>query len=262
VPCGGQVGHLNELQEKYQSKGLSILAVTSEGASETEKWVASKGAKYPYAYDKGGKLARHFGVRGIPHAVLVDASGTVAWKGHPGGLDDATLSAALRGALPKPLWEWSAAAKGVKTALQKRAFKSALDQAAKLKEADGGPEILAVVQGMVKASVDGLRASFEKGDFLGAQTTAQALQKELAGLAEVAEAAKVLASIAGDKNAQNVIKGQQKLAKIRAGDNSSRKDIVAAIDAARKIRQDYGGTFVEKEADELIVQLNERVKDE
>lgn len=253
------------MQEKYAAKGLSILGVTSEGASDTEAWVGSKGAKYAYAYDKGQKLARQFGVfvtEGIPHALLIDASGVVVWKGHPGSLEPSMIEAAIKGALPKPLWEWSAAAKGVKAALVKRSFKSALDQAAKLKEADGGPELVAAIQGMVKSSVDGLRASFEKGDYLAAQTAAQALQKELAGLPELEEASKILASIAADKNAQTVIKGQQKLAKIRAGDMSKRKEIVAAIDAAKKVRQDNLGTYVEKEADQLIDQLGELAREE
>lgn len=249
------------MQAKYQSQGLSILAVTSEGASDTEKWVASKGAKYAYAYDKAGKLGNHFGVQGIPHAVLIDATGTVVWKGHPASLEESTLSAALRGALPKPLWEWSPAAKGAKSALLKRAFKSALEQAAKLKPEDGGPEILAAIQGMVKSGVESLRGSFEKGDYLAAQTSAQSLQKELAGLPEVEEAIKVLSEIAADKNAQGVIKGQQKLAKIRAGDNTKLKEITAAIEAARKVKRDYMGTYVETEADQLIGQLDELVRE-
>jgi thioredoxin-like negative regulator of GroEL len=230
--------------------------VTQEGTSETEKWVANKGAKYAYAYDKGGKLARYFGVEGIPDAVLVDAMGKVVWRGHPGGLEESTIGSALQGALPKPLWEWSGGAKGVKGALLKRSYKSALDQAAKLGEADGGPEILAAIQGVVKSNVDGLRACFEKGDYLGAQTAAQRLEKDMVGLPEVEEAAKVLSSIAADKNAQNVIKGQQKLAKIRDGENTKRKELEAAIESARKVLKEYPGTYVEKEAGELIASLN------
>lgn len=250
------------MQSKFQNKGLTVLGVTDEGASETEKWVEAKGAKYAYAYDKGGKLARHFGVRGIPDAVLIDASGTVVWRGHPGSLEESKVASALQGALSKPLWEWSGAAKGVKSALLKRSFKSALEQAAKLGESDGGPEILAAIQGIVKSSADGLRASFEKGDFLGAQSAAQSMQKELAGLPEVEEATKVLATIAADKSAQNVIKGQQKLAKLRGADSSKKKELASAIESARKIRKEYPGTFVEKEADLFIAQLDQLLREE
>jgi hypothetical protein len=234
--------------------------VTSEGASETEKWIEEKGVEYAYAYDKGGKLSRHFGVGGIPHAVLIDASGTVAWSGHPGALEESKITTALQGAFSKPLWEWSPAAKGAKSALLKRAYKSALDQAAKLDAASGGPEIVASIQGVVQGRVDGLRGSFDKGDFLRAQTEAEALQKELVGLPQLEEATKVLGAIAADKSAQTVIKGQQKLAKIRAGEPSKKKEISAAIESARKLKQDYPGTYVEQDADALITQLGERLK--
>jgi len=248
------------MQSKFNGKGLTVLGVTDEGASETEKWVADKGAKYAYAYDKGGKLARYFGVRGIPDAVLIDASGAVVWRGHPASLDERTVASALQGALSKPLWEWSAGAKSVKSALLKRSYKSAIDQAAKLSVSDGGPEIQSVIQGMVKSNVDRMRASFEKGDYLGAQTAAQSLQKELTGLPELAEASKVLADIAADKSAQTVMKGQQKLAKIRGGENTKKKEITAAIESARKVKQEYPGTYVETEADQMIAQLDELLK--
>ncbi len=254
--------HLNELEQKYKDKGLSILAITSEGASDTEKWVESKGAKYAYAYDKADRLGRHFSVRGIPFAVLADATGTVVWKGNPGALNDRTIEAALQGALPKPLWEWSGAAKGVKSALLKRSYKAALDQAAKLGEGDGGPEIVAALQGMVKTKVDGLRGAFERGDYLGAQTAAQALQKELAGLPDAEEPAKVLSGIAADKQAQTVIKGQQKLAKLRTADSTKRKEVLAAIESARELRKEYPDTYVVTEADELISAFSELLREE
>jgi len=234
-----------------------VLGVTQEGASDTEKWVESKGVEYAYAYDKGGKLGRHFGVQGIPHAVLVDAAGTVVWKGHPGGLDDATIEKSLAGALPKPLWEWSAGAKGVKSALLKRTYKSALDQAAKLGASEGGPEILAAIQAIVKSKSERLQSSFQKGDFLSAQSTALALQKEFAGMPELADVTKVVTAIAADKNAQAVIKGQQKLAKIREGEFNTKKDLMQALDSIRKLRADYPGTYVETEADALIAQLTD-----
>ena len=56
MPCAKSVPHLNELHAKFEAKGLSIIGVTSESAAETVPWVEGKGAKYPYAYDKGDKL--------------------------------------------------------------------------------------------------------------------------------------------------------------------------------------------------------------
>ena len=69
--------HLNELAEKYEPEGLTVLGVTLEGKAPTEKWITEKGVKYGYAYDKGGKFQRAMGVAGIPHSILLDATGKI-----------------------------------------------------------------------------------------------------------------------------------------------------------------------------------------
>lgn len=246
------------MQETFGPKGLSIVAVTDEGASETEKWVRNKGAQYAYAYDKGGKLARHFGVNGIPHAVLVDATGTVVWKGHPGALDEKTVEGALTGALPKPLFDWSPNARAVKGAFVKRSYKSALEQAGKLSEGDGGPELVKAIQDIIASRVSGMVAAYEKGDFLGARNEANALTQDLAGMPELESASKVLGDLAANKESANVIKGQEKVAKIRSSGLSKRKEIQAAMESLQKIAKEFSGTYAEKEANELIRQLGER----
>ena len=68
--------HLNELDEKYRDKGLTVLALTSEGVDRTEAWIKAKGAEFAYAYDRGG-LARQLGVRGIPASFLVGSDGKI-----------------------------------------------------------------------------------------------------------------------------------------------------------------------------------------
>jgi hypothetical protein len=229
--------------------------VTDEAKGDTEKWVSSKGAKYAYGYDKGSKLARYFNVSGIPAAVLVDASGTVVWQGHPGSLDESLLAKATSGALPKPLWEWTAAAKAVKNALLKKQYKLALEESAKLTEADGGPAIKSAIEGIVKSKVEGMKTAFEKGDFLGAETASNALQKELDGLPEQAEAAKMAADIKADAKAAPVLKAQRQIAKIREADLSKRKDIDAAIEDLQKLQKNVPGTFAAEEAAALILQL-------
>lgn len=218
--------------------------------------------KYAYAYDKGGKLARYFGVNGIPHAVLVDADGVVVWKGHPGALEEAQLQMATLGALPHPSWEWPEEARGVRAALQKRDFKGALEQAAKLTPAAGGIDVAREVQSMVTARVDAMKGARERGDFLGAQKLALALQKDLGGLPEADEAGRVAAEIAADKQAQDVIKGQQKVAKLRDKNLGKKKERVAVMDELRKLKKDYAGTYVVTEADALVQRIAELARDD
>ncbi len=229
--------------------------MTDEGKGETEKWIAAKGAKYAYGYDKGGKLSRYFGVSGIPHVVLIDATGVVLYNGGAGGASEELLRKATAGALPKPLWEWTAAAKSVKSALLKQQFKAAIDEAAKLGEPDGGPAIKSAVEGMVKAKVELMNATYKKGDFLGAEVAAKSLQKDLAGLPEQAEAVKTAADIEANTAAEPVLKNQRLIAKIREKAPTKRKEVEAAIEDLTKIRKNASGTFAAEEADALALQL-------
>lgn len=229
--------------------------MTDEGKSDTDKWIAAKGAKYAYGYDKGGALSRYFGVKGIPHVVIVDASGTVVYNGGAGAYSDEILAKATAGALPKPLWEWSAAAKGVKTALVKKQFKVALDEAAKLAESDDGPMIKSAIEGMVKSKVDIARLAYERGDFLGAESAAASLAKEFEGLPQKAEAEKIAADVKANAASAEVLKHQRQIAKIREKAPTKRKDLEGAIEDLKKIKAAAGSSYASTEAGQLIDQF-------
>jgi peroxiredoxin len=255
VPCAKSVPHLNELHAKFEAQGLSIIGVTSEGASETVPWVEDKGAKYPYAYDKGGKVSRYFGVRGIPHAVLIDPSGKVVWEGHPGGLDEQTIEASLAGALAKPLFEWPASAKPVTQSLVKGDFAGALAKAAKVPEADGGPEIVVQVQAIVEGRVKALEAALAEGNFLDALEKGAALDKALEGLPEQARAKKVVADANANPDAKRVIEGQKTVRKLQAKELSKRKELEKAMEDLKKLSTELRGTYAAKEAEAFMEQI-------
>jgi thioredoxin-like negative regulator of GroEL len=227
--------------------------VTSEGKNDTEAWVKQHGAEYAYAYDKGGKLSSYFGIPGLPHAVLIDASGTVIWKGHPGEFDPKLIEQAIQGALTKPLWEWSKAAGGVKAALLKRDYKTALDGASKLAAADDGPSIAGALQAMVKSRVDAMQAAYAQGDYLFADNESKLLSKQLVGLPELEAANKMIADLTANKDAAAVIKVQKQIAKLREASKS--KEIDGAIEDLKKIAKTPPNPFVGAEASKLIDQL-------
>jgi hypothetical protein len=236
--------------------------VTDEPAKLTEPWVEKKGAKYAYAYDKGGKLARYFGVGGIPHAVLVDASGKIAWSGHPGALDDRTIEKAVAGALPKPLWEWPASAKAVKTAVQKRMWADAITAAAKLSETDGGPVIAEALKQLVAGRIASMKRALDAGDLLNAQESASQLAKSLGAMPEKSEADTVLAAIKANKEAPKIIKAQQQIRAIRESDLNKRKVFDAAVEDLKKLAKDFSGTYAGTEASALLNELAEKKRGE
>ena len=232
--------------------------MTDEGKSETESWVEEKGAKYAYAYDKGGKLKGQLGVGGIPAAFLVDPTGKIVWKGHPGNLQASDVEKALTGALPKPMWEWPASAKNVRTALMKRKYADALSAAEKLSEEDQGPAIKTAIQSIISTRVETMKAALAEGNFLGADELADDLKDELEGLPEHPEAKKVADAIKADKEAAPVLKAQKAIRDMKGRKLTRSKEIAKTISDVKKIIKDHPGTFAEREAKDFLDELERR----
>jgi len=100
--CGPCIGAMNHLQEQFGGEmeslegRLTLVALNIEGdQSQVEQ------AKQQYGWDifehlsgADGALSNWeapimevLGLRGIPHAVLLDAEGRIYWRGHPGTID-------------------------------------------------------------------------------------------------------------------------------------------------------------------------------
>ncbi len=99
-PCRAQLPHLNELHAKFAERGLVVLGVSNEPEAKVKPFLEQNGMKYPIAIDTTGAATKAYGVKGIPHAFLIDKDGNVAWSGHPATIREADIEAALVGALP------------------------------------------------------------------------------------------------------------------------------------------------------------------
>ena len=235
--------------------------MTSAATKPTEKWVADKGAIFPYGYDSGGRLSNELGVTGIPHAFLVNPGGKIVWQGHPARLDDATIEKHLDGALTRPLYSWPAAAGKVKKAFLKGDFAGALDAAGKLAKDDPfGEEVAGIVRGVLEGRLATYAAALEKGDVLTAYAGYKALSKGLKGMDEEATVKDGLKTISKDKQLKAILKTQEKLADIlvEAGEVRRRKDCDAVIDALEKLLKKNEDGFVGSEIRARIKDMREK----
>ena len=100
-PCVSSMPHLSSLQDEYGDT-VKIIGVSSEKELETVTSFLQKTNKndntlnndrmrYTVAVDPDRSTSRVFmeasGQRGIPRAFIIDATGKVAWIGHPMGMD-------------------------------------------------------------------------------------------------------------------------------------------------------------------------------
>jgi hypothetical protein len=95
-PCRSSIPHLNEVYKKYKDKGLEIIGVTDEDKPTVRNFEKTVPIEYTVAFDPYEKLEKDFGIQGIPHAMIVDATGKITWEGHPMSLKDSDIEAVLK----------------------------------------------------------------------------------------------------------------------------------------------------------------------
>lgn len=85
-PCRRSVPHLNELWAKHKDNGLQVIAVTKLDQRQTEEQArtyAREHIRYPVAITSDPATYQAYGIRGIPHAVVIGRDGKVKWTGNP-----------------------------------------------------------------------------------------------------------------------------------------------------------------------------------
>ena len=84
-PCMQEVPDLIDLQQKYSSKGFSVLALSVDqgGVKVVKKLVEKRSINYPVLMADGSTASNFGGVVGIPTSFLVNKKGQVVKK-YPG----------------------------------------------------------------------------------------------------------------------------------------------------------------------------------
>ena len=97
-PCVASIPHLSKLHETYGPQGLVVIGHTDGSSKNLDGFITSK--KIGYIISQGDDLGAGYGVNGIPHVVLIDVAGKIAWRGHPAGLKDEVIVGLLK-AVPR-----------------------------------------------------------------------------------------------------------------------------------------------------------------
>jgi cytochrome c biogenesis protein CcmG, thiol:disulfide interchange protein DsbE len=77
-PCKQSFPFLNELQAKYQARGLQIVGVNVDAKREdADAFLGATPAQFPIAFDAKGESAKRFDVKSMPSSVIVGRDGRV-----------------------------------------------------------------------------------------------------------------------------------------------------------------------------------------
>ena len=81
--CKHEIPDLIELQQKYSSKGFSILGIdVGESVKRVSVFKEKFSINYPILLDPGSDAAQEYGVVGLPLSVLVDSEGNILGTYH------------------------------------------------------------------------------------------------------------------------------------------------------------------------------------
>lgn len=92
--CQREVPNVQKTWTDLKGQGLDVVGVTSFSRGTTDEqmseFLTTGSVGFPVAKDDG-TLWGQYGAEGVPYAVIAKG-GKVTWVGHPGNLDEATLS--------------------------------------------------------------------------------------------------------------------------------------------------------------------------
>ena len=77
-PCRKEMPDLETLYERFQPKGLVVLAISDEESAKVEPFVRERGVKFPVLLDPGRKVNERLIVEGIPKSFVYDREGKLA----------------------------------------------------------------------------------------------------------------------------------------------------------------------------------------
>lgn len=80
APCKRSFPWMNELQQKYGARGLTVVAVNvDKKRADAERFLQAMPALFAIVYDPAGNTPAAYAVPGMPTSFLVDAAGKVVY---------------------------------------------------------------------------------------------------------------------------------------------------------------------------------------
>jgi peroxiredoxin len=83
VPCKKEVPVLNQIQQKYKDRGLTLVGVSVEDpATAVVSFMKMFNVQYSVLLDSDGRVARRYGLTGYPTNILIDKQGKILFLKH------------------------------------------------------------------------------------------------------------------------------------------------------------------------------------
>ena len=96
-PCIAAIPHLNELADKFKDEPVQFIAITDQDETVVRPFLRKKPMHAWIGLDTDRSMFKDFGIKGIPHTVVVDQNGIIAAITYPTYLAEQQLKYLLAG---------------------------------------------------------------------------------------------------------------------------------------------------------------------
>jgi len=245
------VGHLDELYAKYKDKGLVVLAVTNEGRSLVDRFVADTSATHPIIIEEGDS-ASDYGIGGFPSSFLIGADGKIAWTGHPGGIKESDIERLLQDVRLVP--ELPRKLSSVQKSLEKGDFAGArksldgLLAGTSLSDEDrrAAEETVKWIDERAAGMLSSAEADGRRGDWYSAAETLRRIEDSFKGMEPADRAKETLDGILKDKEKKREVDAGDVYEKTREKSRKMKPEQAAQM--MRAIVKKYAGTKAAEKA--------------
>jgi peroxiredoxin len=79
-PCRQEFPLLEQMQQRYESLGFTILGVNvEENTADAERWLAGTDVSFPILFDRENTVSKLYDVHAMPSTVFIDRTGQVRY---------------------------------------------------------------------------------------------------------------------------------------------------------------------------------------
>jgi thiol-disulfide isomerase/thioredoxin len=93
-PCRQEMPILEQLNQKYHSKGVALIGVNVEpDSAAATAWLKATPVSFPILFDVDSKVSKLYEVQGMPNTVILDRKGVVRYihRGYSPGAENEYL---------------------------------------------------------------------------------------------------------------------------------------------------------------------------
>lgn len=81
--CKTEVPKINQLAEKYRSRGMEFIAVNvgyNDSVERAQAFARKTGMTYPAIFDGSGKITERYKLQGVPTIIIADKKGVIRFR--------------------------------------------------------------------------------------------------------------------------------------------------------------------------------------